>query len=271
MRRALALAAVLASLGLGASGCFDHAGTGVAAPQVTEVPFPNSDDGVTPQLGLSARSRPHVPLSIGDRWDYVVHVRIRTDDGSGPASTLAFERQGFRDIIGTSSTGSGRLGVLQSFGLGPFRTPSNEIAQLRVAEAGVFYLDPRYIGSSSPPPPDPPGAGAEPGESTALRFPFTRGAHWRTGYPFSGFATVVGVDRVRVPAGDFIAWRVELGASSGDPGDRHTYWYSDAGLIRESHREVDELFDSQGFHRGQEVFEVVVELKALQLAPEDMP
>jgi len=271
MRRTLALAAALASLALGASGCFDHAGTGVAAPQVTEVPFPNSGDGVTPQLGLSARSRPHVPLTVGDRWDYVVHARVRTDDGNGPASTLAFERQGFSEIMSSSGRGSAQYGVRRSIGLSPFIPQSDEVAPLRAAEAGVFYLEPSFLDPTTPLPPDVPAPGAAPGEVAAIRFPLTLGAHWRTGYPFDGFATVAGVDRVRAPAGEFIAWRVEIGTRFGDPGDRHTYWYSDAGVVRESHRTVFELFDSQGFHRGQQVAEWVVELKALQLAPQDTP
>jgi len=266
-RRALGAAACCVLLALGVSGCFDHEGTGVAAPQVSGTGFPNAGDGVTPQLGGGARSRPRVPLSVGDRWDYALHVRVRTDDpAAGDPQSLTFERQGRSEITSTSDLGSHSYALRTSVGMYPLIEGSFETAPLRVDEAGVFYHLPTLNDLRTPPShPDASRADAE-DEAAALRFPLVRGLRWQTTFPYAGVATVAGLDRVRTPAGVFVAWRVELEPRYGEPGSRHTYWYSDAGVVRESHRVVQRLPSG-----GQVVSDWVSELTALQLAPGDQP
>ena len=269
--RAVGTSALLVLLAFGSSGCFDHAGTGVAAPQVSQVPFPNADDGVTPQLGLGARSRLHMPMSVGDQWEYALHVRFRSEDPySGHATTVTVEHRGVSEIVSAGDSRGEHYSVLRRIRFYPLVATSDELAPLRVGEAGVFFLPLPYLDPNAPPPPGPAEPGAEPGESATLRFPLTLGARWRAPFAYEfrgqGLATVTSLDRVRVPAGVFIAWRVEIGLDGGDPADRHTYWYSDAGLVRESHRTVERLYDSQGFRRGQNISEWVTEWTAFRPA-----
>jgi hypothetical protein len=73
---------------------------------------------------------------------------------------------------------------------------------------------------------------ARPGEATVLSYPLRRGSRWLLS-EFPRFTrSVVGRERVRVPAGDFDTWVVRGNALLFGPNDRLTMWYAREGMVR---------------------------------------
>src|SRR5207248_4922604 len=79
----------------------------------------------------------------------------------------------------------------------------------------------------------------------ALRLPLRPGKSWDIdattgGVKFGGTSTAVGVERVKVPAGEYEAFRVDTAGTGGKP-QRDSHWYAPGGGLvqHEVDREVN--------------------------------
>jgi len=107
--------------------------------------------------------------------------------------------------------------------------------------------------------------GAEPGESTDLRFPLSVGAHWSV-FEGSGYVrSVVGRERIRVPLGAFSAWRVRETSDQSGPADREYLWYGAVGWVHERYHYEIAATDTSGHAVGRVLIDTEVSLTAIHL------
>jgi len=107
--------------------------------------------------------------------------------------------------------------------------------------------------------------GAEPGESTELRFPLSVGAQWSV-FEGSGYVrSVVGRERIRVPPGAFSAWRVRETSDLSGPADRAYLWYGAVGWVHERYHYEVVATDTSGHAVGRVLIDTEVSLTAIHL------
>jgi hypothetical protein len=74
--------------------------------------------------------------------------------------------------------------------------------------------------------------GADPGEITLLRYPLLPGAQWTVSESPLFARTVVARERVNVPAGSWLAWKLQNTSEFLGPNERVFLWYANVGLVR---------------------------------------
>jgi len=84
------------------------------------------------------------------------------------------------------------------------------------------------------------------GEQQWLAYPLFVGARWRMSESPLTECTVIARERVRVPAGTTLAWRVRMTTARLGDDDRLEAWYSAAGLVRYHARLEQDITDFQG-------------------------
>jgi len=114
-------------------------------------------------------------------------------------------------------------------------------------------------------------AGPDSSELSVLRYPLFAGARWDVA-DFSGLRrSVVGRERITVPAGTFMAWRVRGETDFYGSHDRLNFWYSNAGLIRVSYHFESDARDPFGNVLGRIVGDDDQVLTALTLFDPNAP
>ena len=83
--------------------------------------------------------------------------------------------------------------------------------------------------------------------------------------------TVIGRERITVPAGAFSAWRLRGTSELFGPNDRVRFWYANAGLIRISIHLESEATDDAGNVLGRVVADEEQLLNALSLVGSHSP
>jgi hypothetical protein len=107
--------------------------------------------------------------------------------------------------------------------------------------------------------------GAEPGESTEVRFPLFVGARW---FMFEGaeyVRSVVGRERIQVPLGAFSAWKVRETFDLFPPEYRAYLWYGALGWVRERYHAEVAATDTSGRTVGRVLIDTDVALAAVHL------
>ena len=98
-----------------------------------------------------------------------------------------------------------------------------------------------------------------------LAYPLFVGARWKMSESPLIECTVTARERVRVPAGTTLAWRVRTTPEWFGDGDRVETWYSAAGLVRYSVRMEQDIVDLQGNVLGTVKYEGDQTLTAFHL------
>jgi hypothetical protein len=98
-----------------------------------------------------------------------------------------------------------------------------------------------------------------------LAYPLFVGARWKMSESPLIECTVTARERVRVPAGTTLAWRVRRTPEGFGDGDRVETWYSAAGLVRYSVRMEQDIVDLQGNVLGTLKYEADQTLTAFHL------
>ncbi len=113
--------------------------------------------------------------------------------------------------------------------------------------------------------------GPDAGEISMLRYPLHVGARWIVRDSPRFARAVMARERVQVPAGPFIAWRLRGTSELFGPADRVRFWYSRAGLLRISaHIEADAT-DDTGSVIGRLIMDQEQVLESFRLVNPDGP
>ena len=113
--------------------------------------------------------------------------------------------------------------------------------------------------------------GPDAGEISLLRYPLFTGAHWVVRASPRFTRSVIGRERVTVPAGAFSAWRLRGSSELFGPNDRARFWYSSAGLVRLSFHFESNAIDNAGNVIGRVMGDQEQLLTALSLVDPHAP
>ena len=94
-----------------------------------------------------------------------------------------------------------------------------------------------------------------PGEISHLLYPLFRGSRWIVRDSPRFTRSIVGRERLSLPAGEFDAWAIRGGSEFFGPNDRVFFHYAEEGLVRMQVRLEAELVDEQGNPIGRYVTE----------------
>jgi hypothetical protein len=125
------------------------------------------------------------------------------------------------------------------------------------------------LGAGAPSLPRP--GGPDPGELSLLRYPLAVGARWTVRESPRFVRVVVGRERLLVPAGAFVAWRLRGLSELYGPEDRVAFWYSSAGLVRISTHAEAPATDDSGNVIGRVIGDENQVLTALRLVDPNAP
>jgi len=167
--------------------------------------------------------------------------------GGGRGTSLAEE---LRAVVDRSSATAAHRAA--------FERAANALA-VKLAAVGALGFGARATG------------GPDPDEIAVLRYPVFVGAHWIVRDSPQFARTVVGRDRLEVPAGRFSAWRIRGTSDRFGPDDRVAFWYAAEGLIRIRVHAVGEAVDDQGNLVGKVLFDSDQVLTALHLVDSGPP
>lgn len=107
--------------------------------------------------------------------------------------------------------------------------------------------------------------GADPGETTQLRYPLHMGARWIVRDSPRFVRTAVGRERLELPAGAFTAWKLRGTSELYGPRDRAHFWYARAGLVRLAFHAEGDATDDAGNVIGRMIVEQDQVLESLHL------
>src|SRR5262249_10845273 len=107
--------------------------------------------------------------------------------------------------------------------------------------------------------------GAQPGETTDLRFPLFVGARWLLAEGYSSARSVVGRERIQVPLGVFPAWKLRETSEGLGPTYRANLWYGSVGWLHERSHDEQVATDTSGHAVGRWLFDSDVSLTAVHL------
>jgi hypothetical protein len=110
-----------------------------------------------------------------------------------------------------------------------------------------------------------PPRGVDPNEITLLSFPLSLGARWIVRDDPRFERTVVGRERVSVPLGRFVSWKLRGTSELFGPGDRLHLWYANVGLVRIRVHVTGDAVDQTGNVIGRVVTDVDESLTGLTL------
>jgi hypothetical protein len=230
----------------------DH---GAQPPVVTEHPWVAEIIG-TRDLGtrtyyIQAESDPRVAAAApsltfllrGDRSGLYSTDAISTEGGSARAAlnTAALLRQSVGQVLTDES-----------------QHPAFERAAIALATKLDAMRDDMLAYQPRP-------GGADPGETTQLRYPLHMSARWIVRDSPRFVRTVVGRERLRLPAGDFTAWKLRGTSELFGPGDRVHFWYARAGLVRLTLRAEVDVVDDANTVIGRMIVEQDQVLESLHL------
>lgn len=333
---ARALTLGLALVALASTGCGEHKASRLAAPE----PAPAEDAATSgtaatlPSADPSLFGVSHMPLAVGNRWEYHGRSRVETIVEGEPPLASTDEYDSHREISGFTEFLGYEYFIVMEYdpSVGP---PAFATDFYRQTSNGLFRRTPIPIGTPSasrrgpgeefvkrfessvraatvnsphreaiaasterlasllrsdswglpglPFFPGHPGwprfdhetgfrsTEALPTETALLAYPLVRGARWRVDPAEEAVGRVVrGAERVRVPAGEFNAWVIDLAAPFLPPDSFDRTWYARDGLVRQVQR--FELFvrDHRGLPIGRQIFTQEIVLTAMRRVPPSM-
>jgi hypothetical protein len=152
---------------------------------------------------------------------------------------------------------------------GRIARPADRAAFERAAErvmerlASMRWNDSQLVGQGR--------GGPDPGELSVLRYPLSAGARWTVREMPRYGRVVLGRERVVVPAGAFVAWRLRGTSELFGPDDRVFYWYSSAGLVQMSFHFESDATDDAGNVIGRVIGDQDQVLTGLTLVDPNTP